>query len=158
MVYRLYEFDKRLRNLIQSHLEPIEVAFRTHIAYRLAHQYGALGYLQDANFINAEYHAKFMDELKREIDRRQDELFVAHHLQKYGGQFPIWVAVEVLSFGTLSKLYANLLPEDKGSIAKGYYQAPFIYVVSWLRSLSKSQGTRRKTAACRGSFRCPCLF
>lgn len=32
-VYNLYDFDRKLRNLLMSALETVEVAFRTHIAY-----------------------------------------------------------------------------------------------------------------------------
>ncbi len=45
-IYNLYEFDKKFRNLLMSTLESIEVAFRTRIAYLIAHQYGALGYIR----------------------------------------------------------------------------------------------------------------
>jgi abortive infection bacteriophage resistance protein len=51
-VYALYEFDRRLRALIMGALENIEVAFRTHIAYLLAHKYGPIGYLNADNFNN----------------------------------------------------------------------------------------------------------
>jgi abortive infection bacteriophage resistance protein len=67
---------------------------------------------------------------------RADELFVAHHNNKYGGQFPIWVSVEVLSFSTLSKLFSNLKNEDKRKIAKDYYGVPYVYISTWLRVLS----------------------
>ena len=39
-VYNLYEFDRKLRNLLMSALETIEIAFRTHISYTLAHDMG----------------------------------------------------------------------------------------------------------------------
>lgn len=34
-VYNLYEFDKKLRNMLLGILESVEIAFRTHIAYYL---------------------------------------------------------------------------------------------------------------------------
>lgn len=103
-VYSLYEFDRKLRNLLMGALETIEIAFRTHIAYMLAHNYGPLGYLDVDHFYNPTFHQQFIDQLNKELTR-SDELFIAHHNSKYGGQFPIWVAVEILSFSTLSKLY-----------------------------------------------------
>ena len=48
--FRLYQFDQDLRNLILPMLENIEIAFRTHIAYLIAHKYGALGYQDCRNF------------------------------------------------------------------------------------------------------------
>lgn len=134
-VYALYEFDRKLRNLIMSGLETIEIAFRTHIAYTLAHNYGSLGYLDDSYFFNKVYHQEFIKHFHTEL-ARADELFVRHHRMKYSGQFPIWVAVEVLSFSTLSKLYANLKNDDKSKIAKEYYGIPHVYISNWLHVLS----------------------
>lgn len=39
-IRHLYEFDKKLRNLLLEVLEDIEISFRTHIAYHHAHNYG----------------------------------------------------------------------------------------------------------------------
>jgi Abortive infection bacteriophage resistance protein len=135
-VLDLYEFDKMLRNLLMDMLEIIEVSFRTHIAYTHAHKYGSLGYLDSTNFFRADRHKMFIEDLLRET-ARADELFVKHHKAKYGGQFPIWVAVELLSFGTLSKLYSNMKNEDQDGIAKEYYNnIPYKYISSWLQVLS----------------------
>lgn len=134
-VYNLYEFDRKLRNLLMGALEGIEVAFRTHIAYVLAHKYGSSGYLNSNNFSNAQYHHQFISTLTKEIGRA-DELFVKHHKEKYANQFPIWVATELLSFGALSKLFNNLKNEDKQQISKEYYGIPHPYISSWLRVLT----------------------
>jgi len=134
-IYALYEFDRKLRNLLMGLLESIEIAFRTHVAYFLAHQYGATGYLNPDNFKDKDYHADFIKTFNIELSRA-DELFVRHHHEKYGGQFPIWVAVEVLSFSTLSKLFSNLKNVDKQYISKEYYGAPHFYITSWLRVLT----------------------
>ncbi len=49
-IYRLYEFDSKLRNLIIPIIEWIEVEFRTRLAYHLALTYGAEGYRDSSNF------------------------------------------------------------------------------------------------------------
>lgn len=134
-VYDLYIFDKRLRNLILPMLENIEIAFRTHISYFIAHKYGALGYKDSNNFWNDNYHKKMIDTFNYEIDR-SDEIFVTHHKSEYNGIFPIWVLIEVASFGTLSKMYNNLLNKDKNEIANIYYNAKGEYVRTWLHALS----------------------
>jgi len=134
-IYDLYEFDKKLRNLIMGLLETIEVTFRTHIAYLIAHKYGATGYMNPENFITKKIHVELMDKLYLEIDR-SDELFIKHHKSKYKGIFPVWVAIEVVSFGLLSKIYSNLKNEDKLEIAITYYKIPYKYIRSWLHALS----------------------
>lgn len=134
-VYNLYEFDHRFRYLIMGMIEQVEVAFRTHISYHIAHTYGSLGYLDPAHFENVDYHSSFVAELVKEAKRTQ-EIFIKHHFEKYNGHIPIWVVVEILSFGTLSKLFSNMKTDDRNHIAKTYYRVPAIYLESWLKCLS----------------------
>lgn len=70
-----------------------------HISYHIAHTYGVLGHLQSANFEYKEFHFSFVNELEKEI-RRSQEIFIKHHIDKYGGLIPVWVAVEVLSLSS----------------------------------------------------------
>lgn len=105
----LYEFDRRLRLLLLGALETIEIAFRTHISYETAHKLGPTGYRDKEYFINETFHQVSLTELDSLIDKsRKGELFVEHHFKKYDGVFPIWAAIEVTSFGFLSKFYRNL--------------------------------------------------
>ena len=132
----LYEFDKKLRQLLLGALESVEVAFRTHIAYHHAHKYSPLGYEDHAHFQDPTYHERFIKNLKRFYEENKTELFVIHHRKKYEGVFPFWVAIEVLTFSTLSMLYKNLLHEDKLFISKTYYNVHYKYTQSWLHTLT----------------------
>jgi abortive infection bacteriophage resistance protein len=131
-VVDLYEFDRRFRYLIMEMVEQVEIAFRTHVSYHIAHTYGPLGHLDSAHFKN---HEVFLAELEKEINRSQ-EIFIKHHIEKYEGNIPVWVAVEILSFGTLSKLFSNMKNSDQNQIAKSYYRVPAKYLVSWLKCLA----------------------
>ncbi|MBF8984887.1 Abi family protein [Lutibacter sp. B2] len=130
-VHDLYEFDKTLRNLIMEVLETIEIAFRTHIAYLIAHKYDAIGYKDANNFKKQEYHVSMMQKLQEEIDR-SDEIFVKH----YQGVFPIWVVIELTSFGLLSKIYSNLKDEDQDEIAINNYGIKGEFIRTWTYSLA----------------------
>ena len=44
--------------------------------------------------------------------------FVKHHKDKYEGQFPIWVAMELFTFGMLSYFYNDLKTADKKAFAR----------------------------------------
>lgn len=131
-VIALYEFDRRFRYLIMEMVEQVEIAFRTHISYHIAHTYGPLGHLEPEHFRN---HDLFLAELEKEISRSQ-ETFIKHHFEKYEGKIPVWVAIEILSFGSISKLFSNMKNIDKNQIAKRNYRVPAIYLVSWLKCLS----------------------
>lgn len=135
-IVRLYDFDARLRNMLIPLLEDIEIAFRTHISYLLANKYhDPLSYRDSRHFVNEEYHSKFLMELDNEI-KRSKEIFATHHKKRYSGQFPIWVAVELMSFGNLSKLYGNMNSDDQKEIAEEHYSIPVDYVNSWLQTLT----------------------
>ena len=131
-IVSLYEFDRRFRYLIMEMTEQVEISFRTHISYYIAHTYGAMGHLDKKYFDN---HDMFIIELEKEILRSQ-EIFIKHHIEKYDGQIPVWVAIEVLSFGSLSKLFSNMTNDARNEIARRNYRVPAIYLGSWLKCLS----------------------
>lgn len=54
-----------------------------------------------------------------EQERRSQEAFAAHFREKYGPHLPVWVATEVMSFGTLAQLYAGAAQDDRERIAAG---------------------------------------
>lgn len=135
-ILKLYEFDKELRLLLLDAIESIETAFRAHIAYYHAHTYGAVAYQDPTHFKNETYHARFLTNLERSLKENDRELFVKHHHTKYQSNFPIWVAVEVLSFSTLSMMFKNLHNQDKQTISKEHYSMDFKYIESWLYTLT----------------------
>lgn len=137
-VFGVYEFDQKLRNLLSGLLERIEIAARTCISYHLAHTYGALCYEDRGIFQFHDRHPDFLVALNKSVNdaRKGHELFVQHHDAKYAGKLPIWSMVELMSFGTLSLLYANLKPNDRKKITRVYYGVPAFYLRSWLRALS----------------------
>lgn len=135
LIYRYYEFDSKLRNLVIEIIEYVEISFRTHIAYFIAHKYGPLGYKDASKFRDEEKHNIFLSELQGLLSKSRDP-FVLHHRNKYKGLFPVWVAFEVLMFSTLSKLFKNLLISDQRHIAKEYYGLHYEEISSWLYSLT----------------------
>ncbi|MBU3093928.1 Abi family protein [Clostridium sp. CF011] len=134
-IYDTYCFDKKLRNLLVGVLESTEIEFRTHIAYHIAHKYGALGHLDSNNFIKASFHEKYVSMIKSEINRNREELFIIHHKTKYNGQVPIWVVMEITTFGTLSMFFNNLKVEDKKAIGL-MCGVHYSMLTGWLKSLS----------------------
>lgn len=119
-VIKLYYFDKKLRNLIFYAIEKIEVYFRSQIAYVLAEDFGPFGYTKSQNFIvTAHAHYKLIADIDKEV-KRSKEVFVKHFFSKHTqSHLPVWMMVEIVSFGTLSKLYKALQPEQKRKITDG---------------------------------------
>jgi abortive infection bacteriophage resistance protein len=135
-IYNLYLFDKELRNILIDMLESIEISFRTYIAYTLAIKHGSTGYLNKQCFKKEKYFESFIKKLEDEKNNHKNKLFIKHHNEKYNGILPIWVAVEIMSFGTLSKLYSNMLPQDTAYIKRELCKVNPILVNSWLHSLT----------------------
>ena len=135
-IYNLYLFDKELRNILIDMLESIEISFRTYIAYTLAIKHGSTGYLNKQCFKKEKYFESFIKKLEDEKNNHKNKLFIKHHNEKYNGILPIWVAVEIMSFGTLSKLYSNMLPQDTAYIKRELCKVNHILVNSWLHSLT----------------------
>lgn len=141
-LYQLYTFDSELKNLLSLVIEQIEIQFRANISYHLAIKYGALGYRDSKNFADRtdskgnSVVEKILEEFKSMVERNKGLPFVKHHINKYGGQFPIWVAVELFTFGNLTSLYSIMKDEDKKVIAK-LYRTTDLYFNSWIRLLQE---------------------
>jgi len=132
-VYSLYAFDNRLRHVISELLEEFEVLFRTQLAHYIGEHYGPLGYLNPAMFENGAFHQEIVATIEREKTVQHKSPIVKHHDDKYSGNLPVWAAVEISTFGTMSKLYKNMLTSDQAAIAKQFNLTPTL-LNSWLRA------------------------
>ena len=127
-LYDLYQFDMGLRHQILPVLEFFEVQLRAKLSYHLAMTYGSTGYTNTQNFRldrqSQGSHKSLMNKFKTEVRRQDDLPFVRHHNTKYGGQFPVWTAVELFSFGMLAQLYDILTENDQWAISRQYDLEP----------------------------------
>lgn len=131
----LHDFDNELRILLLKLLLDIEVVARARIAYTVAHAWGTTGYLDIENYGSSCDQKKF-DELKGKIEsdlKNSRERFISTYNEKYAGQFPIWVVVEVMSFGDLSKLYHLLPTELRRNIANSYDYLDEALLTNWIQ-------------------------
>lgn len=108
-IINLYTFDRKLRLLALDAIEPIEIALRTQIIYHLSHKYGTFGYLDEKNFSNRFKHATWLKNLNSSI-KDSTETFIKHYKTKYtlATHLPLWMAIEVISFGNLSYFFRGL--------------------------------------------------
>lgn len=133
---RLYEFDRKLRSILFSAVEEIELYLRAQFSYFHAHKYGPLGYMDPENFSPKHEQDKFREAFDREVKNNSRVLFVQHHIGKYGGQFPVWVAVELFTMGMISRFYADLKTPDQKELARALYGTTPRNMVSWLRCVT----------------------
>ena len=120
----LYVFDKRLRSLVFNEIEKIEIAVRTKLSllYSLSTK-NALWYENEKIYNHKAHIQKILEDIKSDIDRSNED-FIKHYKQKYDtpSMPPSWMTLEVVSFGTLSRLYKNLDSSysEKRKIAEMY--------------------------------------
>jgi abortive infection bacteriophage resistance protein len=106
-ILKLYQFDQELSILLFSMISKIEVALRVRLVEALL-VYGDALILQDSSiFKEKRIYWQNLSTIAAEIARSND-VFIKHNYDKHEGEIPLWAVVEVLSFGTLSKIIKNL--------------------------------------------------
>ncbi len=134
-IKNLYMFDSDLRKLMIPILEKVEVAFRTHLAYYFAHEKGGLGYRNNSNFHNQNYYKKMIENIDKDIDRSKEK-FIKFYKQNYNAKYPIWVLIEALSFGMISKFYGNMKNTDKAKLSRDFYNGlDRTFLENWIQTL-----------------------
>lgn len=140
-VLYLYNFDERLRLLLSEALACIEVSAKTQIAHYLAIKYGPFSYCNENIFNFSKPPArisyeKWLAKVKENISRSSEE-FKAHFFSKYDEEsdLPIWMAIEIMSFGQVSQLYRGMKKLDRQDIARGYFRIDQRLMVSWLHTI-----------------------
>lgn len=135
-VMKLYDFDAALRAMTFSALAPIELTVRA----LLGHALGSINeriHLEPA-LLNSRARGVEYERWKSRYDREladSHEDFVEHHWKKYGGELPVWAAVEVLDWGGLTKLYGFSPRSAQDDVAATFnLRAP--QLESWLKSLN----------------------
>lgn len=98
----LYCFDRRLRSLIFNAIEKIEVAVRTKIVQIYAENTGDSHWYDDESLFRFGYD-DLMDHINADVSRSNEDS-IKHCNSKYDNSPmpPSWMALEVVSFATLS--------------------------------------------------------
>lgn len=143
-IMEVYRLDVGLRLWLWAAIGPVEVKTRTAMAYHLGRACGPLSYNDPTCFADTKAHRRSMTSFRTERDRalRDGVPCVVHNMAKYGC-LPIWAAVEIMSMGTVSRLYGNLSDTaayDDGTtvrktIADEFGVKPY-HLKSWLQHLT----------------------
>ncbi|MGN0649507.1 MAG: Abi family protein [Oscillospiraceae bacterium] len=131
-IMRIYEFDRKLRSIIISALEETEISLRAIISNYHSLKYGALGYLNPNTFDYKHNHNTFMSKIRHLIDVNEDREFVKHYNTKYRGAFPLWVIMELFSFGTLAFFYKDMQSADKKELAEDFFGCSASDLDNWI--------------------------
>ncbi len=133
----LYYFDKELRSLLFSAIQTVEIALRSKIMHLIAMKHGAFWFSDTALFVDKSLAEKNLSVICSEVARSKED-FILDHYKKYDTPSlpPVWKTVEVLSFGTISKIYRTFSDKAlKKAIANEFGLPQHKYLESWMMSL-----------------------
>lgn len=116
-VLKLYKFDMELSHLLFEMASSIEVSLRSRLIDALLVHNDALILMDPAVFKDKSLYWRNMGAIASEISRSND-VFIKHNFINHDGEIPLWAAVEVMSFGTLSKVIKNLKTGEGSSYSK----------------------------------------
>jgi abortive infection bacteriophage resistance protein len=122
-ILNLYTFDREIRLLVLDAIERIEVSIRAKWAYHLILRHGAHAHLNTDLFVNKGKwtYTDAISQLEQEVSRSRED-FIIHFRSEYDESLPpLWVLVEIMTFGQLSHWFSNLkYREDRNAIARVY--------------------------------------
>lgn len=153
-IVALYRFDREIRNLFLKEILKIENKLHSLISYTFSEKYGNDNYLKFDNFEtleksgtkpqNIEKRAGHIHELIAEMQKDlaysiNKKEYVKHYMNKYGF-IPLWVLINSITFGTLSKFYSLMKPQDQNAVAKNFgifedHLKQYINILSSIRNL-----------------------
>lgn len=130
----LYSFDVALRALIFTALQRIEVSLRSKMVNLFSLKYGAYWFLDERLILDTRLYRENLSHLTREVNRSHEDFIVKYYDRYDKPPFPpCWQTFEVISFGTLSKLFCNFADiRLKKTIAHEYFLPNHKVLESWL--------------------------
>lgn len=138
-IFALYEFDRKLRNLILDYTLLIENSLKTKIAYEFAKKYGEYAYLNSSSYTFKTHHqknntikllARIMDKIEKESNSG-----IYSHFISLGREIPVWAATSFFDFGTVRTFYSCLEDSLAFDIAN-YYSINKTELISFLSNIN----------------------
>lgn len=133
----LYCFDRRLRSLIFNAIEKIEVAVRTKIIQIYAESTHNSHWYDNESLYRFDYE-DLMKHIEADVNRSNED-FIKHYNSKYNNppMPPSWMALEVVSFATLSRLFKSLKSDShKKYITEQFGLKKVEILENWLHAIS----------------------
>jgi len=131
-VYSLYDFDRQLRSIFLEYILKIENSLRTLVAYHFSKNHGNDNYLILNNFdiynqnqnVNNELKEKRIKHIQSLIGNVNKKIansitttpYINHYIINYGF-VPLWVLVNILSFGDICSFLKLMKQNERISIS-----------------------------------------
>ena len=145
-VLNRHRTDKHLRMNLFDAIEYIEVSIKTNLSYILGHgTMGAYGYLDFSSWCNREEYCKhylwekekeFKNKIKRYLSTTTNKEITRKLRVENKNYPPIWLLINILTFGDLVKLIELLSISKLKKLAKQYGDISGEQLLSWLKTLN----------------------
>ena len=106
-ILSIYEFDTKLSRLLFDYLLKIEVTLRARLTEAFRQTNDVLPLYNPSYFEDKHRFWENYASMASEIARSSDH-FIKYNYDNHDGVIPVWAIVEVLQYGTLSKVIKNL--------------------------------------------------
>lgn len=134
----LCDFDYALRTLIFEAIGMIEIALRAKMTKTFSLVYGPFWFADNRLHSDFNAYSKNLSIIENELKRSKEE-FLKEHYSKYTSPVypPSWKTVEVVTLGTLSKMYCNFKDTQlKKQVARDFNLPQHKIFESWLNSIA----------------------
>lgn len=121
-IVSLYYLDVNLRNILTQYINRIEINFRTKIVYYVSNKYkSSPTWFIDPEVVSSKF-IKDIDKHYSEDFKESNKTIKLHHKKYLNDKYaPAWKTLEFFSFGTILKIYKNLIETDiKERISRFY--------------------------------------
>lgn len=140
-IVNLYYFDEKLRELFLRYLLRIERHLRTLISYYFVECYGISQdeYLNVNNYNNSRKYKNVINKLVVILEKTTNTTnynYINYYRDTYSN-LPLWVTTNVLTFGSLSKMFTVLPQSIKSRICKHFNNINQNQMDSFLSVLTK---------------------
>lgn len=140
-IVALYEFDEELRGLFFKYLCHIEIKLRSSISYYFCQKHGERQeeYLNPNNYSTAPKSKRGVIKLIKILDnvanKNKDHKYLVYQRNKYHN-VPLWVILNALTFGQISKIFEFLPQKMQGLICQDFGNIKKNDMIKYLKVLT----------------------
>lgn len=140
-IVALYEFDEELRGIFFKYLCRVERRLRSSISYHFCEKHGERqdAYLNPENYNTLPKYKKGVEKLIHMLDvmakQNKDHEYIVYQRNKYHN-IPLWVMMNTLTFGQISKMFEFLPQNIQGTICRDFTNVKKNEMIKYLKVLT----------------------
>lgn len=140
-IVALYEFDEELRGIFFKYLCRVERRLRSSISYHFCEKHGERqdAYLNPGNYNTLPKYKKGVEKLIHMLDvmakQNKDHEYIVYQRNKYHN-IPLWVMMNTLTFGQISKMFEFLPQNMQGAICRDFTNVKKNEMIKYLKVLT----------------------